>query len=155
MDSLWCLRDLPFHTMQSGAAAMIRLSGNLFDVASAICSRPNCALGFCQSASCPFTQERPLSDGLLVQSWPCRGCTTYRLQWLVHGCQVPFFRRKLWMLLWDVVKDWIAHGITINVLPCCAPLLPSGLAFLLRLSSTTCCSKLPFVVTDCAHSCLV
>ena len=42
---------------------------------------------------------------------------------------------------------------------CCAPLLPSGLTpanvSLLRLSSTSCCSKLPFVVTGSAFSCLV
>ena len=46
MDSLRCLRDLPFHKMHSGVAALIRQSGNIFDVASAICSRSNCALGF-------------------------------------------------------------------------------------------------------------
>ena len=46
MDGLQSLRNLPFHKMQSGAAAMIQQSGNIFEIASAICSRSNRALGF-------------------------------------------------------------------------------------------------------------
>ena len=46
MDSLQSLRNLPFHKMQSGAAAVLRQSGNILDIASATCSRSNRALGF-------------------------------------------------------------------------------------------------------------
>ena len=43
MDSLRSSRDLPFHKMQSGAATMLRQSGNILDIAS---NRSNRALGF-------------------------------------------------------------------------------------------------------------
>ena len=45
IDSLQSLRNLPFHKMQSGAAAMIRQIGNILDIVFAICSRSNRALG--------------------------------------------------------------------------------------------------------------
>ena len=45
IDSLQILRNLPFHKMHSGAAAMIRQIGNILDIVSAICSRSNRALG--------------------------------------------------------------------------------------------------------------
>ena len=90
MDSLWCLRDLPFHKMQSGVSAMLRQSVNGLDVSSAMCSRSNCALGFCQSASCPFTYERRQSDGQPAANRPYRGRTTYPLHFPVHSCQVPY-----------------------------------------------------------------
>ena len=48
-------------------------------------------LKMCNPASSPFTYERSRSDGQLMQSWPYRGCTTYCLQWPMHGCQDPFF----------------------------------------------------------------
>ena len=41
MDSLQSLRNLPFHKMQSGAATLIRQSGGILDIATAICSRSN------------------------------------------------------------------------------------------------------------------
>ena len=56
------LRDLPYHRMHSGAAAVIRQSGNLLDIASAICSHSNCALGV-------FSQHR-------VHSFMQRLCRT-------------------------------------------------------------------------------
>ena len=45
MDSLRRLRNLPSHKMQSGAAALIRQSGNILDIATAFCSRSSCAIG--------------------------------------------------------------------------------------------------------------
>ena len=46
MGSLLSLRNLPFHKMQSGAVSLIRQSGSIRDIATAICSRSNCAIGF-------------------------------------------------------------------------------------------------------------
>ena len=57
MDSVWSLRNLLFHKMQSGAAAMIRQSGNIFDIASAICSRSNRALGVVSQHRGPFNMK--------------------------------------------------------------------------------------------------
>ena len=46
MDRLRCLRNLPAHKMQSGAATLLRQSGNILDIAQAICKRSNRVLGF-------------------------------------------------------------------------------------------------------------
>ena len=46
MNSLQNFRSLLFHKMQSGAASMIRQSGNIVDIAQAICTRSNHVLGF-------------------------------------------------------------------------------------------------------------
>ena len=46
MDSLRCLRDLRAHKMQSDAATLLRQSGNILDIAQAICKRSNRVLGF-------------------------------------------------------------------------------------------------------------
>ena len=60
---------------------------------------------------------------------------------------------------WDGVKYSTACGIATNFVPCSAPFSLSGLVLantsLLRLSLMTCCSKLAFVVTGGALSCLV
>ena len=46
MDRLQNFRSLPFHKMQSAAAYMIRQSGNILDIAHAICTRSSHILGF-------------------------------------------------------------------------------------------------------------
>ena len=46
MDSIQSLRNQPFHKMQLGTAALTRQSGNVLDIAMAICSRFNCASDF-------------------------------------------------------------------------------------------------------------
>ena len=46
MDSHQNFRSYPFHKMQSGAASMIRQSGNILDIAHAICTRSSHILGF-------------------------------------------------------------------------------------------------------------
>ena len=84
------LRNLPFHRIQSGTASMIRQSGNILDIAQAICTRSNRVLGFVHQYRVHLLMMGILSDGQLVQSWPYRGCTTFRLQWPVHSCQAPF-----------------------------------------------------------------
>ena len=40
------LRNLPFHKVTSAPASMIRQSGNILDIAQAICTRSNRVLGF-------------------------------------------------------------------------------------------------------------
>ena len=68
---------------------MFRQSGNILDIAKAMCSRSTCAEGFCKPASRSLAHERRLSDGQLAQRWSYRGRPEVRLQWLVHGCQGP------------------------------------------------------------------
>ena len=46
MDGLHSLRELPLHKTLSGAAAMLRQSGNILDKAKTICSRSNRVPGF-------------------------------------------------------------------------------------------------------------
>ena len=84
----WVPGNVQFRSY-SGAASMLHQSGNILDIATATCSRSNCAVGFCKPASRSLANERRLSDGQLAQSWSYRGRRGVRLQWLVHDCQVP------------------------------------------------------------------
>ena len=120
------LMDLPYHRMHSGAASMIRQSGNLLDIASAICSRSNCALRvFNQHRALSLTQglcrtANTCKAGLIVGALriACNGlCTAARFHsagensGCLFGC-----------------KDRIALGITLNVLLCSGPFSLPALA---------------------------
>ena len=105
MDSIHCLRDLPFHKTQSGAATMLRQSGNIFD------------------------RAKSLLRSLKPYSWFCWAgcrCLTHCLQWPMHGCQVSLSRRQLHVPL-CASKNKI-DCITILVLFCPTTLILSGLA---------------------------
>ena len=82
-DSLRTLRDLPFHKMQSGSATMIRQSGNIIDIATAICSRADCVLGFLNQHRVHSLMKGFCRTTQLVQSWSYRGRPEDCLQWPV------------------------------------------------------------------------
>ena len=69
---------------KSGAAAMVRQIVSFLDIATAICSRSNCALRFVNQHRVHSLHERPLSDGQLAHSWSDCGRAAYRLQRPVH-----------------------------------------------------------------------
>ena len=144
------LRNLPFHRIQSGAASMIRQSGNIFDIAQAICTRSNRVLGFfhpyrvhlLMMGSCRTANS--CKAGLIVGAprVACNGlCTAARL----HSTdENPGMRPRIGVLT-------ALHSMSYFVpLPC------RSLAWHRRVHfSHGQLSKLEFVVKNCASSCAV
>ena len=132
---------------QSGAAAMIRQSGNILDIATAMCSRSNCGVGYL-STSIVSTHlgkafvGRPTRAMLVLSRARCASiamaCTR------LPGSTVP----------WSATTGSIPCGITIDAIPCSTTFVPSGLALVnvshQRPSSMIYGSKLPYKVTGSA-----
>ena len=149
VDSFQSLRNLPFRKMQSGACFLTRQSGNIF-----WCRHCHLQVQFCHWVC--LTTTCPLPHGGLcrsanMQSWLRCGRLVNRLQWSVHGCQIPHGWRKPWLS--------IAFSITVDVPPCSTHYVPSGTTPAnvshLRRFSMTCCSELPSEATGSASLLLV
>ena len=146
-------------TDNQGLLSMIRWSGIILDIAQAsCCTRSNRVLGFVHQyrvhllMKCLCRSANSCEVGLIVVH-----CVSLALACAL--LPVSILPMKTPDTSWDVAQDLIVYGTAINVLPCSAPFSLFGLVlanvFHLRLSSTTCCSTLPFVLTGSALSCLV
>ena len=85
---------------------MIRQSGNILDIAQAICTRSNRVLGFDHQYRVDLLMMGSCRTGQLVQKavFFFRGCTTCRLQWPVHSCQGSILLTKIPAASWDAGK---------------------------------------------------
>ena len=156
MDSLRSLGNVPPRKMQSGAAALIRQSGSILDIATALCSRSNSAVGF-------VDQHRVLSL-MEVLRWTANSCkaglVVGALRIACNGlCTAARFHtaEENQDAFWGVTMGSIAFGITIDVPPFSILYVPSGLAPAtanhVRRSSMTYCSKLMSEATGLRPCC--
>ena len=136
-------REKHIPMVESGTAAMVRQSGNIFDIATAISSRSNSAPGTVKQHR--VHSQRDVSGGQLVQSRSGYGRAAYRFA--MARARLPGSTQ---------LKKSCAYGITIDVIHCQTTFVPSGLApsnvSHLRSSSTIYFSILPFQVTGSAFS---
>ena len=97
---------------------MIRQSGNILDIASAICSRSNRALGFVRQH-----RVHSLMKDLCRAANSCKaGLITGALRVACNGlCTAAILPTRTLDASWDEVMDWMVYGIKISVLPCSAP----------------------------------
>ena len=145
MDSLRSLGNLPPRKMRSGAAALIRRSGSILDIATAFRSRSNSAIDF-------VNQHRVVSlmEVLSRTANSCKaGLVVGALRIACMVCARPpdsILLRKTQDAFWSVTMRSIAFGITIDVPPVSILYVPSGLApanaYHVRRSSMTYCSKM-------------
>ena len=140
-DCCQSLRDLPFHEMQSGAAALTRQSGNILDI----------AIGF-------VTQHRvhSLMEGLWRTANSCKaGLVVGALRTACSGLLPDStLLRQTQDAFWGATMGSILFGITIDAPPYSNPYVRCGLALAnashLRPSSMIYCSNLPSEVTGSA-----
>ena len=145
-------------TRQLGAATMLRQSGNILDIAKAICNRSNRVLGF-------VNQHRVTLSRRIDVVWPIRAnqvlslapCASHAMACARMPCSTKL--KTILDAAWSASRNLIAFGITTAALSYSTTSTPFGPApmcvFHLRLSSTTYCSKLAFASTGSAFLCLV
>ena len=115
MDSLRSLRALPFHKMHSGAATMLRQSDNVLNIAHAICTRSDRALGFVNQHRVHWVHvfikglcraANSCKIGILVRAFgvACNGLRTYA------RFTPP---KKILVALWGAQKVFVACGTPI------------------------------------------
>ena len=90
MDTLRSLRNLPFHKMQPGAAALISQSGSTLDIATGVCSCSNCVIGFVNQHRVLSLMEGPCRTANSCKAGKVVGASRIACDgWSVHGCQIP------------------------------------------------------------------